>query len=770
MDEIKVVNLEEVLNILGTKVLNDKDFAKAELVNAVVEKAVELDEVSFSFGGSGNFNIQLFNSEDDTDEDKIVSLGAESILNASPDQAWLKYQVKSDLKASAGIELSKLGFDINGEKSLVFNSYRLHPNTTDALRKSVLSDFQPFLFIANLNHVLALKANEVLSVRLPGKLSLAVSVSWSDIFTGALSLFQSILKAGQVLNFELSASVEVNFNIEVEDDFSLHIRKNTDKTYQVYISKTSSKKAGGDFAAGIEVGFQDKDATKKILGSVAEGLTDKVAGRIQPILDKNPLTKLSEPEKEIVKALGEELGFNTEVITTVFDLENALGERLTPVIEKIATSKIKLGFAYEYNRVSSAKEILQAVLDEDAMKTYHPALIRFKLEDSEGFKGLLSDLRAGEVSGKPLKGVTLVNYLNEKTVVRKQAWGFSLGLGKWVVAGKDHVETKEVIRQNASGNRQVAFAGTRGYDGNFFGNEHNWTVDFNAEMGRFSQAPVPLVNELKYSLYLLMEWKRKNNFNKENIRHIVDQAVLWKVLEEKQYAQVFDQLAQQLTGKKIKNVNASVHLKFSPDIFPVVFNNISLLIRDKPWFNVELIARSMSAAMTRLDDASVRSTVEKRINTYAPLWKACLLKPDKTENDKPIEQEERIELGFAARTQLLKFGEKLMAAEEIEANSMNTFSGLLAGMPGIRKDWSFFKNGIVTLNNGFNQGLIYDEVVKKSFGDLQTFWDQDHYVRTMGYYLLSFTNNAFLMQGVDRSLTISYELEGEKKVINMIGN
>jgi hypothetical protein len=70
---------------------------------------------------------------------------------------------------------------------------------------------------------------------------------------------------------------------------------------------------------------------------------------------------------------------------------------------------------------------------------------------------------------------------------------------------------------------------------------------------------------------------------------------------------------------------------------------------------------------------------------------------------------------------------------------------------------------------GFSQGLIYEEVVKKSFKDLQVFWQQSHYVRALGYYLLYFAQNNFLLTGVDRSLTISYKDKQEEKVINIIG-
>jgi hypothetical protein len=137
-----------------------------------------------------------------------------------------------------------------------------------------------------------------------------------------------------------------------------------------------------------------------------------------------------------------------------------------------------------------------------------------------------------------------------------------------------------------------------------------------------------------------------------------------------------------------------------------------------------------------------------------------------------LELHEIANLAYAAQTRLKKSGEYLLANQEpksVHSQDDKYFSGTLYMNKNTRIDWGHFKNGLMRLYAGFSQGLIYEEVVKKSFKDMQVFWQQSHYVRALGYYLLYFAQNNFLLTGVDRSLTISYKDKQEEKVINIIG-
>jgi hypothetical protein len=773
MDEIKFLNLEELKKIFGDKKLDDKEFTKSELINAQIEKPVELDKVAFSFGASSNFNVQLFNSPDDDDEDGVIGKNSTNIIQPAPGELWLKYQVKSGLKSTAGMELNELGFDFSGEKSLVFNAYRVHKDANKTIKDAVTNNFSPFLFAANANHLKAnkLQSGEVLAIYLPGKLSLSISISWADVFTGNLAALEKLLASNNVFTLEIGANAKVDFSVDIKDDFSLVIRRNTNNTYEVYVKKSLSRQIAGNFAASIGVAFKDPNVVKKVAGKVAEGLIQELRDKVQPILDKNPAQKLSSTEKEIAKKADGILGFDAETIETVANFEFALTEKLGKVIEQIAISKIQAGFAYEYKRLQTESVLLQVELTQAALQRYHKALIRFKLEDYKGMdgavsKGILSDIRNGQADG-----VTLKDYLKEKTIQRSQAWGFTLGIGKWTLKGIDNKEIKEITRENFQKHRQVAFEGVRAYQGKLFGSEHNWRVDFNAEMDRFSQRPMPLANELKYSLFLEEEWQHRI-LKKDTLRDIIDQAVLWKVISQDQFESVHSQLAEVLIKSNAEDIQTSIQLKINPDTFITIVGNIYHLINHKPLFNTKIIAQALGAAMSYLPDFPVRRTVESRTNLYGPLWEMCLVKSNKTENHSIIEQHEIVNLAFTAQERLKKVGENLLADQEPKnTNSPDGkyFSGLLHSNRNTRVDWGHFKNGLVRLYGGFSQGLIYDEVVKNSFKDMQLFWQQGLYVRALGYYLLHFAQNNLLMSGVDRSLTVAYKINGEEKVLNVIG-
>lgn len=774
-EEVNVLNLGEIKQVFGDKTLADKEFTLSKFADVQVEKPVELDAVSFAFSASGTFQTQLFNSPDDQDDDRLIGSQPDATIQPLTSEAWLKHQVRSDLKASAGLELSAFGFDINGEKSLIFKSYKVHDNPTATLQKAFTQDFTPFLFLAKRSHLKQLKPREVLAVHLPGKLNTALTLSWSDLFTGSLSAFSNLLTTDQVLSLELGPKLDVRFSVDIQDDFSLIIRKNTTGTYELFLKKTQSKQLAGKLAATIDVGFSDSDAVKKVLGDVTEGLLSPLKGKIQPILQKNPLAKLSDSEKAIVAQVGGALGFSADLIATVADFETVLDEKVGSVIKTVATARMKFGFAYEYNRVSSTDVFLRAELSETALDQYHSGLIRFKLEEftdirGNRHRGLLTDYRLAEAAQTQPEGVVLKDYLKEQTTKRSQSWGFSLGINKWVLKGTDHVQLKEVIRENGRNNRQVAFVGTRGYDGNFFGSKHNWKVDFNAEMDQFSQLSMPLVNELKYGLYLLMEWEKGQPFNNETIRDIVDQAVLWNVLGPNQFDAVVEQLSDLFGSEDVTNGSASIHLKISADAFHPMLNNISFLIQHKPDTNASLMARSLGASMSYVSGFPIRQTVDMRSEVYGPLWALCL----SSENQGIIEQDERINLAFAAQDRLKKFGEHTLATKEADSKIRNEpnglfFSGTLAMNPRTRSDWHVFNSGLLELQRGFSQGLIYEEVVKKAFQRLQRFWTQGHYVRALGHYLLTFANNEVLAEGVDKSLTITYEKAGETKTLNLLG-
>ena len=75
--------------------------------------------------------------------------------------------------------------------------------------------------------------------------------------------------ANQVLILDIGTSLNVDFDLEIKDNFSLSIQKTTDDTFDVKLKKSKSSITSGGISAGLTVGFKDPDAVQKILGEVA---------------------------------------------------------------------------------------------------------------------------------------------------------------------------------------------------------------------------------------------------------------------------------------------------------------------------------------------------------------------------------------------------------------------------------------------------------------------------------------------------------------------
>jgi hypothetical protein len=753
MADLNFINLNDIADLFGSKTLDDAAFIQMELLGAQIEKPIEVEQVSFSFGALGNFHLQLFNSPDDQDPDGLAG----TLIQPKADGAWLKYQVKSGLKASAAGELSQLGFDFAGEKSLIFNTYRKHSDRSQSIGKSVLKDLQPFLFAAQRGHLEKLQPGEVLSVHLPGTLSLALSLTWADVFTGNLSAFSRLLSGNEVFNVEVGASLKAGFTVRIQDDFSLVIQRTDADAYEVYLKKALTKRTGGSLTAAIGVEFSKPEAVVQVLVPVAEGLVSNLKGKIKPILEKKPLDKLSAAEGLIVQELNQRLGLEGEA-KTVADLEKALLDKLGGLIKEVATTKVKVNFSYEYQRIESTSALLQATFSGQALLNYHRDLIRFRLDQ------LLSDIQNQSAAGVQLK-----EYLHEKTVERKQAWGLTLGIGKWKASSQNLKTVKEVDRTVKKGDvfeRMVAFEGIRFFEDQLFNDKVSWMVDFDAEMTHFT-ANTPFANEFRYGLSLTYQWQEaqlgESAMERQKLQTIVDHAVMWKAIPQEAFDPVLKQLQTALVQGKASDIKASIHLNIQPDVLLLLLADMGSPHLASQQMNTQLMAQALGASMAYLSQFAARNNVKTRAKQYGPLW-LSFLQQDEPDTSRQLRAEQ-------ARKHL-KNADTQLAEEEGKAagNSSTLWYANLATENGSAKlDWHSFHSGVSLLQAGITQGRIYRDIIPKAFESMQKFWRKSLYVRALGYYLLDLTERKFLLSGIDSTLTINYQVNGEEKVLNMTG-
>jgi len=120
-----------------------------------------------------------------------------------------------------------------------------------------------------------------------------------------------------------------------------------------------------------------------------------------------------------------------------------------------------------------------------------------------------------------------VTYLNEDTLTRRSAYGFSLGLGKWVLSAKDTSAFRMTTRESLDGFKLMTAQGTRRYDEkNVPQNDFEWVVDLKAQMNEYAAAPTSL--DFDYGLSLLATIER-GAIGDGDVARIADFAEMWGV-------------------------------------------------------------------------------------------------------------------------------------------------------------------------------------------------------------------------------------------------
>jgi len=214
-----------------------------------------------------------------------------------------------------------------------------------------------------------------------------------------------------------------------------------------------------------------------------------ILSEVQDLLKASSLDDLGPAERKIARTVLDRLGLKDEraTIESLREKVGAIKEKIAGNIEKVLKTRIALSFAYEYNRITSDTNLLQATFTAKAIKALHPDVIKGKTQST------VQAIR----DGKP--GIDLELYLNQKEIVRTHSWGFTLGFGKWAtIGGKDFKKVSTIRRTDFQGRVQESYLGARSYTGTWVGEKSEWGVDLKADMKNYSAEP--LVNVTASSL------------------------------------------------------------------------------------------------------------------------------------------------------------------------------------------------------------------------------------------------------------------------------
>jgi len=461
-----------------------------------------------------------------------------------------------------------------------------------------------------------------------------------------------------------------------------------------------------------------------LLGSDFVVKVDEIlAGATRENIESVAVDKLDELLKEVGvhKAINKLQALNAKW--------KALKQKAGDAIRQAADAKVRVGFSLEYHALSSETSLLEALMTKEAIldesKGYHRHLLLGRLEP------VLAALTAGPQRDKRLE---TQRYFFEKSVERRKAWGFTLGIGAWSAMGRDEVAFKldERRRIEAGAERyqsQLNFAGTRSYRRRW-GGEHAWTTIFSGSMAGYSEKQTPSADELRYGLQF--NWStRHSQLRRDGLKQLIDHAVLWRALPERQGMVANTESAlQDLLGKTIA---VDFHIELGDGAFRELLQS-SFSIFDT--FN---FGQALAAGMHYWDKhKDVMGSVSQRRKIYGHPWFTYLNEMHRQPLDrnfinnsadwgKRLESTLRNQNRSLARSEGRNFGDNAR---------YYLMSGLIALNGDLYPRWEAFVEAMRQLREAIDAKEPYD--FQAQFRTrINHFFAQSHWVRALGHYALT---------------------------------
>jgi hypothetical protein len=676
--------------------------------------------------------VTVLNDPSDPDEDGILTAAAVRTADGTlpaqlpfdPEAAYVKYRAEAGIKASAGIPVSSLiGIEAGAEASAVFADYRTH-SRAEAARTALIFDLSAGArFATHVSHVEEMKAGEALAFRFGGSLHTTVTLAWSDLFTGQIGTLGKLLGTAAPVAFSFTAGARITAKVRVSDDFVVVFSRIDDDRWRVGARRSRASRVSPSVDAGIEVGFANPAELQGLATAALEGLLGAPAAAVRSMLEARSLEALGPAERKMLTRVAERLGMDEgSAIDAVRSAVEAAGTRITGAIEQVVKTRIALGFSYEYGRVTADSNLLQATLTRDALRQFHADVVRGDLQP------LTQALAAGA------GGVSLELYLNQKTITRTHAWGFTLGFGKWAtIGGKDFAKVETIRRTDIDNRVQESYLGARSYKGSWAGQQFEWGVDLKAEMKAFSAEP--LVADYSFGIHLL--WvARQESLSGRELEDWLDSAVIWRVLREHDLVDIRARLAAALEHEATCTVQVTIPHTVLLSLLPA--------LSEAP---VDAFAAALGAAMPWMHLSPARSSAARRRQVYAPLWASYLRDPSPSQTS----------FAQAAAEHLRREGHPEMSAREMmnpAGPDALAFAGLTRVNGDTRGACEAFTRGMRILHTSIAAGARNRRTIDKALNEMNDLWVQSHHVRAVGVYLLDAAQRAGVVADVTRTMTV----------------
>jgi hypothetical protein len=718
---VSLVTPQDLLPALSNTPLGDSSLS-LQLASAKVTMPVHLASsipVEFTFEAGADFWVVALNGKCGPDAHGVVAAtGANTpdgaftpLLRLTSSDAWLKYVCDANVKASVGADVGAVRFTGGAGATVTLVDYRHHTSDSKLL-SAATADLLGQRVAVIRDHVAGLTPGDAVAFETRGELTAAVDIEWCDVFTSEIGRLARLLKTAAPIALSFQTGATCSVKVGVTDTFLVVFARDVDGgPLRVGIAKAAVKDL--DVNAGVSIAAQiaSGNPIEQVLDDVVAGLLGTVKDRLAALLDHAGTGTMTAADNQLAPTIVDRL--KLAGVSAIQSGVAALKQAAFDEIKAIVETKVKVAFAYEYHRVDATTTVFECTIPGPLTDELHGALIGGNI-----------DLAFSQ----PAAVVVVTRYLNDRKTTTTHAWGFTLGLAKWSIFGRDRRQIERVTRYDAL-KKTVwrSYIGSGGYERTNL----TWAADFKADATAFSAQP--LVRD--YDLGLHLAWTRdKQTFEDGDLERALDFAALWSICPESSLSVVRQFLADAVN----QTAEWSFHIRVNDEALRPIARVVgSMTPRD-----------FAPAAAAGMDPADGTQLVSVRRKTYAPLWQAVL--------QAQTECNATSAAAYADQT----LGATALAMLERETAEHGMFNAsTVAGLVGFNDtfaDAQRFIQGCRLLADAIANGSPDTSAFDDVYRALVAFWTESHYVRTLGALLVDVARSVGQLEGVERTLCVGW--------------
>ncbi len=733
--------------------LDDPELPDPTLLKRSLERDVSIvrDDLSFTVGGEAV--IDVFNGPGDEDPagvfgappdegSKPTAFELRAPIHFAAGSAWLAYRASARVEADGGFEAAKFGFasEADGAASILFHDYRRHP-AEDLVAAAVARDLATPRFVISASDVRALSPGEALALEVSGKLSAALTLKWSDVFTGNIGALSALLAPGEDLGVKVGASLRASFKVGIEDHFLVVFSRRKPGEIEVAVRKSDRDRFGLRAAARVSVRFADRAQTEEALRAAIEALLGAPLEQVRAILAKPRVGDLDPRERAAAETLVDRLGLEGRRLRldSLRKKVEQLEAQATELVAKMAKQQVRFGLDFDYSRTRTDEALIEATFDEKRLGGGFDARHRAMLGGD--FESVLEDGASGAANG-----VTLHRFLQQETVKRTKSWGVSLDLGDILrMGGKARSYVRETMRRDRRLDRsRFSFTAIEGYAGTWGRETCEWKTTLTAWSREWTPGEAPAADALNYSLGFLVRYGKRGLSSREAGR-LVDLAVLWGSVTAGGAPAARERLER--VARDRGDVEISFQLLFRKSTFGIL---LALLARG----DARGTGLALARAVPRVPGEPGRDSPVVRQLLYGALWRQYLEDPSLTAE----------ELAALAAEAARQAGHGGLAGFERRMRHWWTLGDLARKNGETRERWADLARGAARLRDAISGGGPHTEV-REAARLLSRGWEHAFHQRALGVYLVEAVRaHPHLWGAVNRTLRIEYR-EGEERVV-----